>query len=330
MGKTAPHRSPQARLGARASHRATREDHAVPASRSRTEHWKDQLSRLHERGGALEISIRPADGGLPTDNHDLSGASGPEVRGGDVVWRVKIVAISNDAIAVEPPAAFGDAVPLRPGIELVGAMTIGQNRWMFLTRTLAVRPGAGGQPGQLILTMPEKVERCTRRGFFRISTAELRLPVVQAWPLFDPLSVVAAETSNRVRILDAMEGHQSPDEPGQTESILLPDVGPAFTGRMLNISGGGLGLLVDQADAQTATSRAYIWLRMDLRPIIPEPVAVTGRIAHTHLDSTQALYLGVAFDFAANPAHRQFVSELFAQYMEELQRRQARTSARAA
>lgn len=294
----------------------------MPASRSRTEQWKDQLYKLHERGGALEISIRHAQNGDDADSIEQSG--------GDVVWRVKIVALNDDAIAVEPPAAFGDSVPLRPGIELIGAMTIGQNRWMFLTRTIAAKPGHAGHPGQLILTMPEKVERCTRRSFFRISTAELRLPSVQAWPLFDPLSVVAAETANRVRIVDALEGGRSPIQGESTESLLLPDVGPTFTGRMLNISGGGLGILVNHEDIQTATSRSFLWLRMDLRPIIPEPVAVTGRIAHTHMDSTQSLYIGVAFDFAANPAHRQFVAELFAQYMDELQRRQARTSSRAA
>ena len=294
----------------------------MPASRSRTEHWKDQLYKLHERGGALEISIRHATG---TDEEVPV-----EQSGGDVVWRVKIVAINDNAIAVEPPVAFGDAVALRPGIDLIGAITIGQNRWMFLTRTIAARPGIGGHPGQLILTMPDKVERCTRRSFFRISTAELRLPTVHAWPLFDPLSVVAAETANRVRIVDTLEGGRPPEADDAPSSLLLPEVGPAFTGRMLNISGGGLGIMVNHEDIQTATSRAFLWLRMDLRPIIPEPVAVTGRIAHTHMDSSQCMYLGVAFDFAANPAHRQFVAELFAQYMDELQRRQSRTSARAA
>ncbi len=292
----------------------------MPASRSRTEQWKDQLYKLYERGGALEISIRPAPDAAP--------AAEP---GSDIVWRVKIVGINDDAIAIESPAAFGDAVPLRPGIELVGAMTIGQNRWMFLTRTIAAKPGPAGHPSQLILTMPDKVERCTRRSFFRISTAELHLPQVQSWPLFDPLSVVAAETANRVRIVDAMEGGSAPRTEGDLpQSLILPEVGPAFTGSLLNISGGGLGLMIKHEDIQTATSRAFLWLRMDLRPIIPEPVAVTGRIAHTHMDSSQSLYLGVAFDFAANPAHRQFVAELFAQYMDEIQRRQARSSVRVA
>lgn len=293
----------------------------MPATRSRTELWREQLHRLYERNGALEISIRPADG--PAEPAEGGGA--------DVVWRVRIVSISDEAIVVEQPAVFGEEVGLRPGVDLIGAMTIGQNRWMFHTRTIGAKPGAPGHGDQLILSMPEHVERCTRRGFFRISTAELRLPAVQCWPLNDPLSVIAAETANRIRIQDLMDN--SPEvhnAEAANDPILLPDVGPAFTARLLNLSGGGLGLLVNHEDIQTATARPYLWLRMDLRPMIPEPVAVTVRTAHSHIDSTQSLYLGLAFDFAANPGHRQFVADLFGGYLQELQRRQARLSAKAA
>ncbi|MBX3407507.1 MAG: hypothetical protein KF869_12175 [Phycisphaeraceae bacterium] len=274
------------------------------------------MHRLYERNGALEISVRPA--------------SGRAEEGADVVWRVRMLALSDDAIVVEQPAVFGEGVDIRPGVELIGAMTVGQNRWMFHTRVLAVKPGPDGD--RLVLKMPELVERCTRRGFFRISTAELRLPAVQCWPLNDPLSVIAAETANRIRITDMMEGDgPATTEAGESaENILLPDVGPAFTSRLLNLSGGGLGLLVNHEDIQTATARPYLWIRMDLRPLIPEPVAVTARIAHSHIDSTQSLYLGLAFDFAANPGHRQFVADLFGEYLHELQRRQSRLGLKAA
>jgi hypothetical protein len=274
------------------------------------------MHRLYERNGALEISVRPA----------LT----PAERAADVVWRVRMLGLNDDAIVVEQPAVFGERIDIRPGVELVGAMTVGQNRWMFHTRALAVKPGPEG--GRLVLEMPEVVERCTRRGFFRISTAELRLPAVQCWPLNDPLSVIAAETANRLRITDMMSGTgPRPDEAGDGDgAILLPDVGPAFTSRLLNLSGGGLGLLVNHEDIQTATARPHLWIRMDLRPLIPEPVAVTTRIAHSHIDSTQSLYLGLAFDFTANPAHRQFVADLFGGYLHELQRRQSRQGLKAA
>ena len=68
---------------------------------------------------------------------------------------------------------------------------------------------------------------------------------------------------------------------------------------------------------------------MDLRPEIPAPLAVTARLAHTHIDSEQNLYAGLAFDFAFNPAHREFVLALLARYVDSLQSPQ-RTSAAAA
>lgn len=288
----------------------------MPASRSRTEHWLDNLKKVQERSGALEISV----------DRTAPGAS-QQSPGTDVVWRVRVVRITDKHIVVEPPAAFGASINLEPGIALIGAMTIGQNRWMFHTRTLAAASGSRPGDATLTLELPQQVERCTRRSFFRISTANLELPRVQCWPLIDPTSVVAAEAANRAEIRDLLSGNapeaawlraQSEDP----QPVLLPEVGPPFRASLLNVSGGGLGLMVAPEDAAALHSRPYVWVRLDLRPHIPAPAAVTARIAHTHTDSTQAVYAGLAFDFSNNPAHRKFIVELFSQYAEALQRQQ--------
>lgn len=295
----------------------------MPASRSRTEHWKDCLSKIHERGGSLEISVARDTVWLPSHGEEITQP------GCDVVWRVKLVRIGETEIVVEAPAAFGETVLLKPGIALIGAMTIGQNRWMFHTRTLADRPKLAARPGgsgsaYLSLAMPTNVERCTRRHFYRISTANLNLPDVQCWALLDPTSVVAAEAANRAQINEILEGRMRlSDQSGAMneplESILLPEVGPMFTSKLVNISGGGIGIRVSQADAAAAQQKPYLWMRVDLRPQIPAPLAVTVRAAHTHLDSTQNLYLGLAFDFAFNPEHRLFVVDQFQHYIDRLQ-----------
>jgi hypothetical protein len=288
----------------------------VPASRSRTEQWRDCLKKVHERNGALEISI------------DRSSDANPDA-GSDVVWRCRVIAITESHVLVEPPAAFGASIKLEPGVKLVGAMTIGQNRWMFHTSTLGYRDTSpASRPGDraLMLGLPERVERCTRRSFFRISTANLQLPRVQCWPLLDPSSVVAPEAANRLEITDlykaqALGPTSVPDDSGPEPSV-LPEVGPPFKAKLLNVSGGGLGLLVAPEDAAALNSRSYVWLRVDLRPHIPAPAAVTARVAHTHTDSSQNIYAGLAFDFAHNPSHRKFVVDLFAQYLDALQRQQ--------
>lgn len=285
----------------------------MPASRSRTEHWRDCLRKVYERGGALEITV---DRGLALDG-------GEGDRGSDLAWRVKIVHLRDDAIIVEPPAACGSTIPLSANIRLIAAMTVGQNRWMFHTRTMGHTDGprlAGGGGRLLVLHMPDHVERCTRRGFYRTSTVDLRLPSVQCWPLMDPTSVVAAEAANRAQIRDlTTRGDIMDYELEDPDSIMLPKVGPMFKANLLNISGGGLGLLLSPDEGRALDARPYIWLRVDLRPDIPAPIGVTTRLAHTHIDSAHNLYAGLAFDFTHNASHRQFVVDLFTEYAQRLQ-----------
>lgn len=298
----------------------------MPATRSRTEHWESCLRKIAERGGAIEIS-------LGRGSAELQGDSGAEVLGAsDVVWRVRVVEIRPDGIVVEAPGVFGQAIDFRPGVALVGAMTVGQNRWMFHTTTLVFpgpsRAAGGAGGGRLLLAPPSGVERCTRRNFYRISTAGLQLPVVECWPLLDPTTVVAAEAANRARIqelIDVRAGRLAAPRLSaniDTDPMVLPSVGPKFSARMVNLSGGGLGLKVERADSAGVRMRPHLWCRVDLTPDIPAPVAVTARVAHTNIDLEQNVSAGLSFDFAFNPEHRAFVVSVFADYADRLQIRQ--------
>lgn len=287
----------------------------VPASRSRTENWRDCLAKIQDRGGALEISIARTPVWVPGVTPE------PLEPTSDVVWRVRVITVRPDGVLVEAPGAFGQTISIRPGVALVGAMTVGQNRWMFHSKVIAQQNDTRGI-AQLLLALPDGVERCTRRSFYRISSANLELPDIQCWPLLDPTSVVAAEAANRSQIKDAIAARQGAPVPAPStpdEPILLPDVGPMFHAKLLNISGGGLGIRVTAAEAAAAQRRPHIWLRLDLRPHIPIPVAVTARVAHTHIDSMQELHTGLAFDFSFNAEHRRFVVDLFAKYMQQIE-----------
>jgi len=293
----------------------------VPASRSRTEHWRDCLSKVYERGGALEITVdRGVAGQIPDDG-----------LGADLAWRVKIVRLTEGLIVVEPPSACGATIPLSANVRIIAAMTVGQNRWMFHTVTLGHVEGDRETGRLLMLKMPDRVERCTRRSFFRISTADLRLPTVRCWPLLDPTSVGPAESANRSQITELLETNQVLGyDLEDRDSILLPQVGPMFKAQLLNISGGGLGIMVNPEEGRALDSRPFLWIRVDLRPDIPAPIGVTTRLAHTHIDSAHNLYAGLAFDFSHNISHRRFVVDLFTGYVELLQNKQTRVLAKAA
>lgn len=272
----------------------------MPASRSRTERWRDCLQQIAGRGGALEITL------------DQQSSGGEAVS--SLIWRVPVVGLSETEILVERPLALGRTIELQEGARVIVAMTIGQNRWMFKTRTLSA---PSGRPC-VRLAMPSQVERCQRRNFYRISTTEITLPRVDCWPLLEPASVVAAEVACRAQIEDAIrKGSPVP------ESSVMPEVGPRFRASLVNIGGGGAGLVLEPGDAAAVDRTRLFWIRVDLRPHIPGPLGVTARLAHTHVDSGQNVYAGLAFEFGFNPSHKDFVVEQIVRYARLVQRAQA-------
>jgi len=238
------------------------------------------------------------------------------------MWRVRLLAIGENELLVEVPTAMGHPVSLEGGMPLVGVMSVGQNRWMFHTKTVGAAEGASPfarfQNG-VRLQMPRGVERVHRRDFLRISTAELRLPMVQCWPLLDPTTVAPAEVANRSRILELMRSGPGARGEEGADSILLPEVGPPFSARLMNLGGGGLGLVIERGDAAAAERSRLVWVRMNLMPHIPSPLGMTAKIVHTHLDSAQNLYAGVAFEFGYNPSHRDFVVDQITRYVNTVQ-----------
>ncbi|MBS0196457.1 MAG: hypothetical protein JSR77_06845 [Planctomycetes bacterium] len=290
----------------------------MPASRSRTERWRECLQQIYERGGGIEFSVartlefEPQLEGGPTSTRIAP----------DLMWRVRVTGLSESEMLVERPNAMGTPVNIEDGVELIAVISVGQNRWMFHTHKLgpADGPSAFGPsaPG-LRLAMPSRVERCHRRDFLRISTAELHLPRVECWPLLDPTSVAAAETANRIKILDLEKTAPQLRLGGDEPPALLPDVGPPFTAHLLNIGGGGVGLLFSKAEASAAERARLLWMRLHLMPHVPAPLAVTARLAHKHLDSEQNLLAGAAFEFAWNQPHREFVVSQIARFAERSQ-----------
>lgn len=286
------------------------------ANRSRNERFRESFQQICDKGGCLEFSLAPKEG-TNADPH----------RAPDLVWRVRLMQVTDNELVVERPSAAGKAFSIPENVELVGVMVIGQNRWMFKTRTLnRATPGGRNGPSQGILggclrvAMPDHVERCTRREFNRVSIAELHLPRVEVWPLLEPSSVIAAEEANRAMIHSLEKsGKVSRTGTNENSELTLPVVGPKFHASLMNLGGGGLGLLVEKSEAQAAGRAKLVWMRLDLRPGLAAPLGLTAKIVHTHIDSTQSLYAGVSFEFAFHQSHREFVIEQIERYIANLQ-----------
>lgn len=265
----------------------------MPASRSRGTQWQRTLRQLCERDGAIELAL------APSPNSD-------EPQRGDLVWRVRLLRVDDDAIVVEAPRALGREVALPPRTELVAAIVIGQNRWVFRTVVVtSITPQFSERGGSLTLEAPEMVERCQRR-HGRYDARGLHLPIVDLWPLLDPSSVAPIMCVAEGLVRDALDGR--PVDARSLESV-QPTVGPRFGATLMNIGGGGIGVRVEPADAPVLNRHHVLWARLPLDPIMAVPVLATAKVVHTHLDSAQLTYAGLAFDFSYHPASQRTVTE---------------------
>jgi hypothetical protein len=269
-------------------------------NRSRTERWRECLNQIRDRGGSLEVSVDVGDAA------DLGATN--------MVWRVRLLALDDERLVLEQPVALGQTMRLEPGLRVVVAMSIGQNRWMF--RTMSIEPATGDMRGLLHLAAPTLVERCQRRNFYRATTAGFSLPLVQGWQLVDAHTAVAAEVASRI----PFECDDAPRRgPGLEAPItLMPEVAGAFQGHLVNVGGGGAGLMVPPASRPGFDSSSRYWLRMSLGTEMPGPLAVTARCVHQHLDSSQNLHLGLAFDFSLHAEHRDFIVKQITSYVERV------------
>jgi len=278
----------------------------LPANRSRTENWTTSLQQIAERGGCLELAIARPSGAAGPGTSGPADVTDEHPQAPDLLWRVKLMH-AGDKLVVERPAAAGRVVYLKVGTPLTASMTIGQNRWVFRT----VVASAGDR--SLELNIPTRVERCSRREFARAG-ASVRLPDVRCFPLHDPQSTVAFEAAFR-SLETIAAGHPfSLEQSGLT----LPDLGPSFPAKLLNISGGGVGLLVPNSSSSLLDAAPFLWMQIDLRPDLKSPLAVAARRAHQHLDANHNISVGLAFEFASHPEHQRFVTETLGRYVDGL------------
>lgn len=288
----------------------------MPANRSRTLEWRRCLTQIRDRGGTIEIAIAHNESEQSVGNLDL-------------VWRVKVLELHDDRLVVEQPIAMGQSIELKTGIRLVGLLTIGQNRWEFATKILVASEATtsyGKSVPALQLATPQSVKRCMRRKHDRLNTSNVQLPRVEVWPLYDPQSAVLAERAVELRMAEGESIPSTSSQPEDAGHATMPDVGPRFLTTMMNIGGGGLGLLVDPDDAHILAHHNLFWFRFTL-PGLVAPICAVGKIVHTHIESTQQTYAGIAFDFSFNPNNQRIVVDQICRYIASQQREQLRQSA---
>jgi c-di-GMP-binding flagellar brake protein YcgR len=310
----------------------------MPANRSRTFQWRRCLKQVQERQGALEIAVAPAPG-------DSAAHTSPQL-----VWRVRLISLTDREIVVEQPTALGRTIDFHPGVELAVTFSIGQNRWSFTTTVqnalrLAHESPSGKKFEQHILrlNMPESVQRCQRRQHERLESEGSSnaanaavMPTVEIWPLLDPKSVVLAERTSELRAHQHSQTQHGTIASGGNDhatDFAMPEVGPKFHASLVNLGGGGVGLRIKPNNSQAVTRHKLFWMRISLSPHTAEPICATCKLVHTHMESNHDVYAGLAFDFSFNPSHQKFVVDQICRFVEQqqaLQQESSRTNKRVA
>ena len=286
----------------------------MPASRSRTTEWRRSLEQLRDREGAIEVAVA----------HDGAGNDESILNSSDLVWRVRVLELSDNEVCVDLPFALGRAVELPIGTELLGAIAIGQNRWMFRTKVLgpwATRAPYARTHRGVRLVLPYHVERCVRRAS-RVDVATINLPKVEMWPLLEPRSVMPAQRASELAFKAMLAGEASLP----TTDDLFPTTGPGFSATLVNLGGGGLGVLVEASDSAALSRHRLFWIRFSLGDITPIPIAAAARVVHTHMDSSHRIYAGISFDFDFNPAYQRVVGEQIVHAIAQLTNAQQRAA----
>jgi c-di-GMP-binding flagellar brake protein YcgR len=143
----------------------------------------------------------------------------------------------------------------------------------------------------LRMSEPLHVQSAQRRAFFRAMTAHLKLMVNM-----QPLAETPLHTG-----------------------IEIPD-GPPFRAMMVNVSGGGLGVIAPQRVGTLIQHYGRYRCSVAL-PTHDEPLAVTVKHVHLHSNDDGTHYMGLAFKLA-DVAERHRVEDSICRFTTWLQRQQ--------
>ena len=213
--------------------------------------------------------------------------------------RTRLAAIEQGAIVVQRPSSAATRAALVPGRHVCLMFAAGPNRWTLYSRVegFTLRPiNDHTRLACLVLQWPREVSTVQRRAFFRAATASLDLPDVHLQPLIDDASAQAADLPARAR--------------------------QPLRAQLVNISGGGLGLVVDHSAAPAANR--FLDYRCTLQlPTHDAPLELTVRHVHLRRNANETLYLGVMFVFD-DLVQQRHVADTICRFTTALQRRKLR------
>ncbi|QNN22128.1 hypothetical protein HED60_07535 [Planctomycetales bacterium ZRK34] len=272
---------------------------------------------LSQRDGVIELSLRRD----PTQfaAQKVTRQSDGSFQLSDAhSWKVRVFAVEPDGIVVERPWSITQDVRFHAGMLLDGLMVDGLRRWTFTCRIQEVFRHALNERKQVIclrLSRPGDVQDGQRRNYFRVETVGAALPSAHLWHLLDHDGCAEYEHYCRLR------HRASPEERDEIIEPPSPCLGDDFPTKLMDVSAGGLGVLVKREMDWLLPTAPLLWTKIVL-PDIEEPLFAVSRLAHWREESDVYFRLGLCFNFDHNPSYRSFFVDQLCRFSAEFQRQQ--------
>lgn len=268
--------------------------------------WEQCLVALNERDGAVEIT--GLSGQRDTSAKAVSNASDKSTTQHVAPsFRVRLLAWRPAGIVVDQPTNAEEAHYFQQGSVVRILVVDGPARWELITTVASrvkFRLNEHSVVAAIVLARPHEVNSVQRREFFRVSTAAAKMPPVQLIPEFKkPMLTQATD------VVTAEAQFIGPQ----------PQLSP-FTGILVNVGGGGMG--VEATDDFAFTFSLCNRYRCVLNlPSMDKPLKVDCTLVHLEEQVEGMHYLGLRFETTSTGARRR-VEDQICHFTSWLQRQQ--------
>jgi len=249
--------------------------------------WQAKLQDMAHRNASVEMSPSPdvyTDGKLP-------------------VFRVRLLDMTNDALLIEfPPTP--DALKLFRAKGIVRIVTcLDHTRWELfaqVVKRVKLKLNNSKFIPALQLTLPLVVQSDQRRDYFRATTAGMNIQPVVMFPL--------ESRESHPPHGDLRELYESINRKS-LGVISKPQPSDPIMGRLLNISGEGVGMAIDIENAPTVVNSDWFWIQIDL-PTSDNPIRAFAHAVLFDQQTADVFHLGFHLDWSNPIAAKEAVEDI--------------------
>jgi len=272
--------------------------------------WPETVSETERNNGV--VSLRPID-------PDRVRQAKP--------FRVRLLRLEGEQWLVERPDVRRRRDDAHVGCCLAGVLREGSHRLAFRCELVSPEVVPLNDRQKVLawrLSPPRQITCAQRRAYFRVDLCARPMPPATIWPLVEGASVAEAETAQvHARRMGGGNGNGNADGEGQAGtqgSGVRPEVGRPIRCDWFDLSGNGVGLIVDADDSVDLHPGERYWMELTL-PEVQRPLGLVGELVRVDEQEGERMRLGFKFIFEGRASHEELVTDTICRFAAAEQRR---------